>query len=839
MASYQRVALFILFDSIEADLLTHIRAICPGAIQLSQEEREKSVRRLAAKSEGTYNLNNDSDLLYGLDIAEKFQVLMRHKDGMDQSSRAYFQSLTPAMMKSVSVRNDIMHGRPLTLDEHVYALAFAQELLKRPGIWPRLSQNYREYTDNPAAILQRSIEFFDDEADLEVIHNLPVPDYDDTGFLSRSKLEADLKKKLLGRHPVVTILGEGGNGKTALALRVLYGLVSANDHDFDVIIWVTAKTSELQISGIKEIENVTTSAIDVMEQASFLEITGNNSRERLTNFLTQNKVLLVIDNYETIIGDEIAQFAEDVPGQSKLLFTSRRPVGSDLTVGVEPFSQAESRVYVRRLIEAYGVRSLSKMSQTRLDEYLSALSYKPLLIKWFVLGVQSGLQPDRIVANPDTALRFCLDNVVLALGPEAAAVSIVLATIPARTSAGAIAHIARLDATQVADGLAELSRVGLIDAASSEEGGQIFGITQFARSYIYRLIAPKKELTDKILSNYRGLEAEYQEQSAKPQPSLFRLSNIKVASRGQMLAAKELKLAASYSREGRDDLAESHLRTAKALEPTFFENHRIEALIALNQNDWSRAINAYETAIHLAPDEPQLHHFYAGLLMRMNENTRAAEEFEKAISLYGDDEMIFREAARNEMYRSNFDAAQQYIDRAVAAGNKVWGENIKLLDLQLQVHGRALEYKVRGGQLELALANVEALLSFLRSIDINTVDFTFAAHVRSYMPDLYFLKGKLGNSSVSDLIDFIKANFALTEDEEECDPTPVRGFLKQQGRKPRFGFIAANNGGRDTYVHASDVTPEIWDYMCKEGEVEFERGLGERGKACNVRKVTG
>jgi hypothetical protein len=84
----------------------------------------------------------------------------------------------------------------------------------------------------------------------EVLNNLPRVDYDDTGFVPRFKLEADLKKKILGRHPVVTVLGEGGNGKSALTLQTAYRLLNSNDHNFDAIIWVSAKATILTLQEI-------------------------------------------------------------------------------------------------------------------------------------------------------------------------------------------------------------------------------------------------------------------------------------------------------------------------------------------------------------------------------------------------------------------------------------------------------------------------------------------------------------------------------------------------------------------------------------------------------------
>ncbi|HYJ31313.1 MAG TPA: hypothetical protein VEW25_13360, partial [Allosphingosinicella sp.] len=284
----------------------------------------------------------------------------------------------------------------------------------------------------------------------------------------------------------------------------------------------SAKTSELQITGIREIQNIATKALDIMEAAAVLEASTGDTKHRLMHFLRENKALLVVDNYETIVGNEIAELAEEVPGESKILFTSRKPIGSDLTVLVGEFSPQDAEVYFRRLVDAYAAHHLTGIRDEDRSRYLRQLSYKPLLIKWFVLGVQSGLQPERIVAAPETALRFCLDNVILNLGEEAQAVMVVLATLPSRASPGVMAHVGRLSPTQVADGLAEVSRMGLVDAAASDEGSQVFGIRAFARSYVHRLIPPRAEITEKILANYRRLEADFQEQRSQASPALFK-----------------------------------------------------------------------------------------------------------------------------------------------------------------------------------------------------------------------------------------------------------------------------------------------------------------------------
>jgi LuxR family transcriptional regulator, glucitol operon activator len=86
------------------------------------------------------------------------------------------------------------------------------------------------------SVVSRPITTIEHDGITAVLNNLPRVHYDDTGFMPRPRLEAELKKKILGRHPVVTVLGDGGNGKTALMLQIAYHLVYSQDHEFDAII---------------------------------------------------------------------------------------------------------------------------------------------------------------------------------------------------------------------------------------------------------------------------------------------------------------------------------------------------------------------------------------------------------------------------------------------------------------------------------------------------------------------------------------------------------------------------------------------------------------------------
>jgi hypothetical protein len=92
------------------------------------------------------------------------------------------------------------------------------------------------------------------KAELDVVGNvftnLPaIP----TGYVRRPRLEAETREALTNdRHPVVTLVGRGGIGKTSLALAVLHEIACTDR--YDVILWFSARDIDLTISGPKVVQ---------------------------------------------------------------------------------------------------------------------------------------------------------------------------------------------------------------------------------------------------------------------------------------------------------------------------------------------------------------------------------------------------------------------------------------------------------------------------------------------------------------------------------------------------------------------------------------------------------
>ena len=730
MASYQRTALFILFDAIETDLVNHIRnSSSGGEIPLTPEERDKARGRIAKLENSSLSLNDDNDVIYGLDLGDKYSLLLRMKSSLPASTAAYFSKLKTQFDRAVSVRNAVMHSRPLTTQEYAFGFAFANELVRSQPFWPELGRRFREYNKDPHAFLHKSIALIEEPVNGEAINNLPIPDYDDTGFVPRPDLESELKRKILSRHPVITILGDGGNGKTALTLQVLYNLLSLNDHTFDAIIWTTAKTSRLGIRDIESIEGAITDSLGVFRNvADQFESGDDEPLERVRRLLLQNKVLLVIDNLETVLDDRIKAFAEDVPGESKVVFTSRIPLGSDLSMTVGEFTLSESKTYLRRLIEAYAASALRSSTSDQLERYARRLGNKPLLLKWFVIGVMSGLDPERIIANPDVALKFCLENVVDSLGPSARRVAAAMTAIQRPLSLHSVEHIVNSGLADAENGLSELFRYALVEQDRDVTNERAFFLRPFVRSYLSRVIGVTPEDTAIYIRRNKRIDAMFQEAQAFGRGNPYGMRNYVVRSRSEALAANDLRRAVGLSMSGRQEEADNIIADLRISMPDYFEVPRVEAFIRREQGDFARVADCYEHAIDLEPGQPQLPFFYAGFLMRIAEGDAAARWFERALAI-DRDPLILREAARNEFSRGDFPKAQNYLDEAFTYNRTNWMHEVVLIDLQVQLFTRKSEFLLHNGDFSGALSSLKSLMEFLGNKDRTVFDEKLVRHI--------------------------------------------------------------------------------------------------------------
>jgi LuxR family glucitol operon transcriptional activator len=129
------------------------------------------------------------------------------------------------------------------------------------------------------------------------------------------------------------------------------------------------------------------------------------------------KILLVVDNYETVTDKSLRPLLTSVPPGSKVLLTSRIGLGElEIRYKLDPLDERTSVDLLRRSSRALNVPILYEAGDKKLERYCSLLYFNPLLIKWFTQSVSVGSDPERLVskssASFDEVLRYCFENLL-------------------------------------------------------------------------------------------------------------------------------------------------------------------------------------------------------------------------------------------------------------------------------------------------------------------------------------------------------------------------------------------------------------------------------------------
>ena len=136
---------------------------------------------------------------------------------------------------------------------------------------------------------------------------------------------------LRSRYPLIAIQGDAGVGKTSLATEVGSACSSnrsgsAEEVIFEYIVWISAKDKPGQKLWLDDVLNA---IADTTNNPAIKQLTSKTPQEkeekagRVRQLLGCYKILVIIDNFETIDDPELIGWLERLPYPSKAIVTSR------------------------------------------------------------------------------------------------------------------------------------------------------------------------------------------------------------------------------------------------------------------------------------------------------------------------------------------------------------------------------------------------------------------------------------------------------------------------------------------------------------------------------------
>lgn len=342
--------------------------------------------------------------------------------------------------------------------------------------------------------------------------NLPKPA---KGYIHRDALERKLYDALdnAERHPLVTLVGPGGIGKTSLALSVLHAVAQLGQ--YGAVLWFSSRDTDLLPQGPKPVRKGVSSEHDIARQfANLVSSQGKKmKRDEALAYLAKSlngltlgfPVLFVFDNFETASSpaDLFAWLDTQVRPPNKILITTRmREFNGDYTVSVDGMTDEECNILIDQTSQDLGIAS--KISTKFRNRVISESAGHPYVVK-VLLGeaASSGKfeRPERVLEGKDKILQALFERTFVRLRPDAQRVFFMLCsrqtvTVPILAIEAVLLKRAdeRIDVSAAVD---ELYRYSFIERSLSEDGQQfagvplvaaLFGLGQLAVSAIKSIV---------------------------------------------------------------------------------------------------------------------------------------------------------------------------------------------------------------------------------------------------------------------------------------------------------------------------------------------------------------
>ncbi len=659
----KRIKMYVMINSIEEDIIyNYLQFLTLDDIPSNLKSEISSKKAI----------NSFEDFLRALDLQQYIEIFNYNILKLEAtSSEKKFVNST--LSEIIGIRNKIMHPRLLDFYDFPKLQECFNCISKELSLfsWTNVdfAQNNILPNNDELLKLESKIRL---KKSLSVIENLPQDvDFEETSFIGRKKEIGEIKEKLFKKNVhILSIVGEGGIGKTSTTIKLLYELLDDINQPFNLILWTSLKTKTLNKYEFQKIENAITDTSGMYKE--LYDVVGGNDqqvdiKEYLISLSTKFNILLVLDNLETINSEEVKDFLSRFTENAKVIITSRIGLGEMETryklLGLKEEDMLE---YFDTLLELYGFKNYFTYDE-KLNYAKNELHSNPLAIKWFVRTLSSRKDAKDIkdiLSHKDDVVNFCMSNVYEKLSEDAKNLLNVLSVLNKSLTIGELFYFMEVEKgneLKIRKAINDLINSSFIEQTIYNDDS-VISVSEFAKEFLLKL-----DKYDQIRLNnkQKRLFAFEQELASDFNTDPYNIKNyfVSTSEKHKLVSAYYLREALSCYKNKNISECSNLLDIAKRISPNFFACNIVSAFLNSSTNP-QRSIEEYEIALNNSTDINEtrmIYIHYAKFLLSTNDYNGAIDKLDKA-ELIKKDEYIVFEKTKILSCCGRFDEAYNCID---------------------------------------------------------------------------------------------------------------------------------------------------------------------------------
>ncbi len=580
----------------------------------------------------------------------------------------------------ITIRNRVMHPRPLGFFDYSKLKTVFENISTELSCftWVNVEKTKHQIETDPESLIPppESLKKSD-----RIIENLPsVLEYEETSFIGRKKEIGEIKAQLNRRNVnILSIIGDGGVGKTTTVLKLLYDMLDDPDCKFELIIWTSLKTNELSGNDFSEIVNSIKTTSEMYEElAPFVACDSIEDTQKFIIELAQNfNTLFVLDNLETINTSDIKDFIDEFSEYGKVLITSRIGLGEmEHRYKLNGLNESDVLEYTDRLLSLYGFECYFT-DDNKKNLVVNELHSNPLAIKWFIRCLYNGQSENEILNHKEDVINFCMANVYDKLSTEARIILNILTVADVQLSFPEIMYYLDgeiSDCLKVKYAINELGKCNFINEEKFKREKNV-SVTEFAREFLKLNFSDVKQLHSKFKILRTKLSSFGQQLLIKRLEDNLDIGSIHYKDMGELVAALYLRKALSASNQ---DDAISYIEYAQELMPMYFENNLISARI-YGTTSPLKAEEEYKIAIkHCSVDSEKIRvlFLYSNFLVRISNYLEAIEVLQEAQKLNINTIDVIIQNAKIHCYVGKYETAKELLRSIELNGDSLTTQQI-------------------------------------------------------------------------------------------------------------------------------------------------------------------